>query len=78
MHQEREFPSRVSGTGLHNPDFAALARAFGCWADTVERTEEFAPALERAMAETGVRLLHLKTDVEAITPGLTLAAVRGG
>ena len=78
MHQEREFPGRVSGTGLRNPDFAALARAYGCWADTVEHTEQFAPALERAMEEAGVRLLHVKTDVEAITPGLTLAAVRGG
>ena len=78
MHQEREFPGRVSGTGLRNPDFAALARAFGCWAETVDRTEEFAPALDRAMAEPGVCLLHLKTDVEAITPGLTLTAVRGG
>jgi acetolactate synthase-1/2/3 large subunit len=78
MHQEREFPGRVSATGLRNPDFAALARAFGAWAETVERTEEFAPALERAMAEGGVRLLHVKTDVEAITPGLTLSGVRGG
>ena len=78
MHQEREFPGRVSATGLRNPDFAALARAFGAWAETVERTEEFAPALERAMAEGGVKLLHVKTDVEAITPGLTLSGVRGG
>ncbi|PAX08619.1 thiamine pyrophosphate-binding protein [Sphingomonas lenta] len=76
MHQEREFPGRVSGTGLHNPDFAALARAFGAYAETVERTEEFAPALERAMAEPGVRLLDLRTDVEVITPGTTLDAIR--
>ncbi|MFC3579321.1 thiamine pyrophosphate-binding protein [Sphingomonas hylomeconis] len=78
MHQEREFPGRVTGTRLHNPDFAALARAYGCWADTVETTADFAPALERAMAEKGVRLLHLKTDVEAITAGTTLSKVRGG
>ena len=63
---------------MRNPDFAALARAYGCWADTVERTEEFAPALERAMAEPGVRLLHVKTDVEVITAGATLSSVRGG
>jgi acetolactate synthase-1/2/3 large subunit len=75
MHQERKFPGRVSGTGLRNPDFAALARAFGGWAETVEHTEEFAPALDRAMAERGVRLLHVKTDVEAITPGLTLSGL---
>jgi acetolactate synthase I/II/III large subunit len=72
MHQEREFPGRVSGTALRSPDFAALARAYGGWADTVERTEDFAPALDRALAERGVRLLHLKTDVRAITPARML------
>lgn len=77
MHQEREFPARLSGTTLHNPDFAALARAYGCWSETVERTEDFAPALDRALAERGVRLLHLKTDVEIITPATTIAAIRG-
>ena len=75
MHQEREFPGRVSATRLHNPDFAALGRAYGCWAETVERTEEFAPALDRAMAQPGVRLLHLSTDVEVITPATTLSAI---
>lgn len=74
MHQEREFPGRVSGTTLANPDFAALGRAYGCWAETVETTAEFAPALARAMGQTGVRLLHLKTDVETITAGTTLTA----
>ena len=77
MHQEREFPARLSGTTLHNPDFAALARAYGGWAETVERTADFAPALDRALAQTGVRLLHLKTDVEFITPGTTITAIRG-
>lgn len=76
MHQEREYPGRISGTELRNPDFAALGRAYGCWAETVETTEAFAPALERAMAETGVRLLHLKTDLEAITPATTISAIR--
>ncbi len=78
MHQEREYPGRTVGTNLGNPDFAALARAFGCWAEMVARTEDFAPALGRAMAQTGVRMLHLKTDVEAITAGTTLTKVRGG
>ena len=50
MHQERLFPGRVVGTDLVNPDFAALARAFGAHGETVERTDEFAPALERALA----------------------------
>jgi len=76
MHQEREFPGRVSATRLRNPDFAALARAYGAWADTVERTADFAPALHRALAEPGVKLLHLKTDVEQITNGTTLTAIR--
>ncbi len=78
MHQEREYPGRVVGTNLGNPDFAALARAFGCWAETVGRTADFAPALARAMEQTGVRMLHLKTDVEAITAGTTLTKMRGG
>jgi acetolactate synthase-1/2/3 large subunit len=76
MHQEREFPGRVSGTELANPDFAALARAYGCWAETVETTEQFAPALGRAMGERGVRLLHLKTDIDVTTPATTLTAIR--
>ncbi|HWK36755.1 thiamine pyrophosphate-binding protein [Sphingomonas sp.] len=76
MHQEREYPARISGTGLRNPDFAALARAYGGWAETVERTGDFAPALDRAKGERGVRLLHLKTDVETITPGTTISAIR--
>ncbi len=75
MHQEREYPGRVAATGLTNPDFAALARAYGCWSEVVTRTEDFAPALSRAMAGTGVRLLHLKTDIEVITPATTLSRI---
>ena len=77
MHQEREFPDRLSGTALKNPDFAAWGRAFGAWATTVERTEDFAGALAEAQTRKGVRLLHLKTDVELITAGTTLSAVKG-
>ena len=76
MHQEREYPGRLSGTELVNPDFAAFARAFGAWAETVERTEEFAPALARAQAGKGVRFLHLKTDVEQISAGTTISKLR--
>lgn len=75
MHQEREFPGRVSATRLANPDFAALARAYGGWSETVAQTEDFAPALERAMAQRGVRLLQVKTDIEQITAGTTLSAI---
>lgn len=77
MHQEREFPDRPSATRLFNPDFALLAQAYGAWSETVATTEDFAPALARAMAEEGVRLLHVKTDVEQITAGTTLSKVRG-
>ena len=77
MHQEREYPTRVSGTALHNPDFAALARAYGGWAATVETTADFAPALTDAMQRQGLRLLHLKTDSERISVGTTISALRG-
>src|SRR5438445_2431626 len=64
MHPEREYPERISATELRNPDFAALARAYGGWAETVERTEDFVPALDRALSQRGIRLLHCRTDVE--------------
>jgi acetolactate synthase-1/2/3 large subunit len=76
MHQERDYPERLSGTDLVNPDFAALARAYGAWAETVERTEDFAPALARAQAQRGVKLLHLKTDVEVISHAATISIIR--
>lgn len=78
MHQERAYPTRVSGTELRNPDFAALARAYGCWSETVDTTAAFAPALDAALAQPGVKLLHLKTDIDRITPATTIAAIRGG
>ena len=58
-------------TELRNPDFAALARAFGGWAETVEKTEDFAPALDRGARRKGIRLIHCKTDVEQITNATT-------
>ncbi|HMI18904.1 MAG TPA: thiamine pyrophosphate-binding protein [Sphingomonas sp.] len=76
MHQERRYPARVSATDLVNPDFAALARAYGGWAETVETTEQFAPALTRALDQPGVALLHLKTDIERISPTLTVSGLR--
>jgi acetolactate synthase-1/2/3 large subunit len=76
MHQERNYPERVSGTRLANPDFAALARAYGCWGETVEKTADFAPALEQAMKEDGVRLIHLKIDVvDQIGAGNSIAKI---
>jgi len=76
MHQEREYPGRVSGTGLHNPDFAAYARAFDCHGETVERTADFAPAFERAAASRKPAVIELRIDPDAITPATTLSAVR--
>ena len=76
MHQERDYPARLSATQLTNPDFAALARAYGGWAATVERTEDFAPALAEAAERKGIRLIHCKTDVEVITNATTITALR--
>jgi acetolactate synthase-1/2/3 large subunit len=76
MHQEREYPGRVSATALKNPDFAAYARAFGGHGERVERTDDFAPALERARASGKPAILHCLIDPETITPTTTLAAIR--
>jgi acetolactate synthase-1/2/3 large subunit len=76
MHQERHFPGRVSGTDLVSPDFAALARAYGGHGERVERTADFAGALERALASGLPSVLHLIVDPEAITPRHTLSEIR--
>ncbi|WOK37368.1 thiamine pyrophosphate-binding protein [Sphingomonas sp. C3-2] len=77
MHQEREYPGRVSATTLVNPDFAALARAYGAWATTVDSTDAFPAALDEALEQTGVRLIHFRTEVNNIAAGgLTLDKVQ--
>lgn len=76
MHQEREYPGHVVGTELRNPDFAALARAYGAWAETVETTEAFGTALNHALDRKGVRLLHLRTEIENISHATTLTRLR--
>ena len=76
MHQERSFPGRVYGSDLHNPDFAAYARAFGGFGATVEKTEEFAGAFEAARASGLPAVLELRLDAEAITPRQTLSEIR--
>ncbi len=76
MHQEREYPARVHGTALDNPDFAALARAYGAHGEIVERTADFGAAFERAAAFAGPSLLELRIDAEAITTRSTLSAIR--
>jgi len=76
MHQEREYPGRVYGTDLANPDFAALARAYGVQGETVRHSDEFAPALDRALAAKGSTLLHLLVDPQAITMNATIDELR--
>ncbi|WEX11320.1 thiamine pyrophosphate-binding protein [Chelativorans sp. AA-79] len=78
MHQEREYPGRVSSTDLRNPDFAALARAYGGHGETVEKTEDFAPAFERARESGKPAIIEVKLDPEAITPTRTLTEIREG
>ena len=80
MHQEREYPARVHGTALANPDFVMLARAYGAHGELVEDTSQFAPAFERAIkvTETGGKpaLIELRIDPQASTPNITLDALR--
>ena len=76
MHQERHYPERVMATDLVNPDFAALARAYGAFGEVVERTEDFPAAFQRARASGGPAVIELKLDPEAITPRQSLSEIR--
>jgi len=76
MHQEREYPGRVSGSDLFNPDFAALALAYGWRAARVERTAQFEPAFKAALESGQPTLLHLKLDADVITSRTTLTQIR--
>jgi len=76
MHQEREYPGRVSGSDLVNPDFAALARAYGWRGATVERTAQFEPAFVEAMAADRPSLIHVRLDTDVISPRTTIRAIR--
>jgi acetolactate synthase I/II/III large subunit len=76
MHQEREYPARVSGSDLVNPDFCALAKAYGYRAERVVHTAEFEPALQRALAAPGGSLIEVMLDAEVLTTRGTLSAIR--
>ncbi len=76
MHQEREYPGRVSGSDLHNPDFAALARAFGWRAATVLRTADFEAVFAQALQAGAPMLIHLKLDADVSTSRSSLSAIR--
>ena len=76
MHQEREYPARVHGTALANPDFVMLARAYGAHGELVEDSSQFAAAFERSLAAGKPALIELRIDPQAITPNITLDALR--
>ncbi|WP_284125057.1 thiamine pyrophosphate-binding protein [Parerythrobacter aestuarii] len=77
MHQEREFPARISATELKNPDFAALAISFGGWAARAETTDQFKSALLEAQGRKGLRLIHCVIDVEQLAAsGATVSGLR--
>ena len=76
MHQEKHYPGRVSGTALANPDFAALARAYGGHGEVVTEFSQLPDAFARAKAAGTVAVIELKVDTEALATGLTLTAAR--
>lgn len=76
MHQERDYPGRVSATTLVNPDFKAYAFAFGGHGERVERTEDFAAAFKRAQDSGKPAIIHCMLDPEAITPARSLTTIR--
>ena len=76
MHQEREYPGRISATELRNPDFPAYARAFGGFGIDVERTQDFPAAFKEAQASGKPAIIRLKIDPDASTPMMTLAKIR--
>ena len=77
MHQERRFPARVIATDLVNPDFTALAQAYGAHGERVEDAAAFPAALARARESGGPALIELICDPEALTPGQSLSEIRG-
>jgi acetolactate synthase-1/2/3 large subunit len=76
MHQERHYPARVVGTDLFNPDFVALARAYGAHAEVIESTDQFVPAFERARDANRLAVLELRIDPEALTIKQSLSEIR--
>ncbi len=77
MHQEREYPGRVSATALANPDFARLGEAYGAWSARAETTDQFIAALGEAKGRKGIRLIHALTELERIAAsGATISGLR--
>jgi acetolactate synthase-1/2/3 large subunit len=77
MHQEREFPGRISATELSNPDFAALGEAYGGWSARAETTDQFRSAMVEAQQRKGLRLIHCVIDIEQLAAsGATVSGLR--
>ncbi|HET9070058.1 MAG TPA: thiamine pyrophosphate-dependent enzyme, partial [Amaricoccus sp.] len=76
MHQERRYPRRVSFTDIENPDFVALAAAYGTHAERVTATADFPAAFARAEASPTGAVLDLVVDTESLTPRQSLSAIR--
>jgi acetolactate synthase-1/2/3 large subunit len=76
MHQENEYPERISATELTNPDFVQLARAYGAYGERIDRTEDFAAAFERAAAAERPAILEITLDQEVIAPTATITSIR--
>ena len=66
MHQEKEYPGRTFATNLNNPDFVALAKAYGAYSELVDKTEDFPAAFDRAKASGKPALLEVKIDIEVM------------
>ena len=76
MHQERDYPGRVIGTDMVNPDFVALAQAFGAHAELVRSTEEFEPAFKRSLKAEKLSLIEIQFDANILSPTLTIQGLR--
>jgi len=78
MHQERDYPYRVSGTALTNPDFSKYIEAFGGHGEVVSHTHEFTPAFQRAVTSGKPAVIELRMNPDQITTRTTISAMRAG
>ena len=76
MHQERSFPERVHGTALQNPDFAALAKAYGAFGAKVKKTSDFPDVFDEARQAGKPALIEIVVDPEALTPNASMSKIR--
>ncbi len=76
MHQERHFPNRVSGTELQNPDFVALAKAYGFYSQRVTETATFPEIFAQAVASATGAVIDIQIDIESLTPKQSLGSIR--